>query len=132
MSVDNEIINVKTVVPGLCRGKLLVVDRYISFFGEVDPNSGCLKEEAVCLPSVVLAFRGTRGSTVAPYIIYALKKNGKNPVCMIVKDVEPMLVTGCVIADIPLYQVLEYEKLVHFNGYYVEVEGYELRMWKNE
>lgn len=127
MSAVEARITVDVVVPGPCSGRLVFLDRYISFFGEVDPETGCFREEPTCIGNVVLAFRGTRGSTVAPYVVYALKKNEKAPVCMLVEEVEPMLVVGCVLADIPLYRVRNYRLLESLQDRLVEVVGNELR-----
>ncbi|MGC8982297.1 MAG: aconitase X swivel domain-containing protein [Desulfurococcaceae archaeon] len=122
MSAES-MVKIKQIVPGICKGKLLLLERYVSFFGEVDPESGCLREENICVSNVVLAFKGTRGSTVAPYIIYALKKNGKSPICMLVEEAEPMLIAGCVVAEIPLYAVEDLSKLRGFAGCHVKVVG---------
>ncbi len=100
--MDTELA-LKPLVPGECRGRVLILDQYLSFFGEVDPETGCIRGSNICFPGRVLVFRGSRGSTVGPYIIYALKKNDKAPVCMIVEEAEPLLVAGCVLAGIPLY-----------------------------
>lgn len=119
----------KPIVPGQCKGRLLALDKYISFFGEVDPETGCLREEQVCFEGKVLAFRGSRGSTVGPYVLYALRKNSKNPVCMLVASVEPMLVVGCVLGEIPLYLVEDIDALLSVpSGTLVEVVGGELRV----
>jgi len=122
----------RPVIPGVCKGELLIVDRYISFFGEVDPVTGCLKNTTdLCVGGKVLVFRGSRGSTVAPYILYALRKNSKAPTCMLVKEVEPMLVAGCVLGEIPLYVVLNYHEVVEAcRNMCAEVEGDELRVHK--
>ncbi|MEM4481665.1 MAG: DUF126 domain-containing protein [Desulfurococcaceae archaeon] len=127
-------IKVKTVVPGYCRGEPVLLNRYISFFGEVNPETGCLVgENNVCLPGKVLVFKGTRGSTVGPYIIYALKKNSKGPVCMIVEDLEPMLVAGCVLAEIPLYSTESIEALINLSPHNcIEVKGVELRACEHQ
>lgn len=117
-------IRLKPIISGDCKGELIVLDQYLSFFGEVDPETGCLRDiaEELCISNKVLVFKGSRGSTVGPYIIYALKKNGKNPLCMIVKDIEPMLVAGCVIAEIPLYVIEDYNEIIKLPiGIYVEV-----------
>lgn len=122
-------LKVEPVVSGECRGKLVVVNRYISFFGEVDPEKGLLKEESLSLEGAVLAFKGTRGSTVAPYILYAMSKSGKKVACIIVEEVEPMLVAGCVLSEIPLYKVADLKALLRLNGYHVEViNNSELRI----
>lgn len=130
MSVGEDKIRVEAVIPGKCEGKLVFLDKYISFFGEVDPETGCLRGEPTCIHNVVLAFRGTRGSTVAPYVVYALKKNEKAPICMIVEEVEPLLVAGCVLADIPLYRASNFRLLESLQNRMVEVLGNELRTKK--
>lgn len=95
---------VKRVVDGECFGEPVVLNQYLSFFGEVDPAKGVVKTDAgeVGVAGKVLVFKGSRGSTVGSYIIYALRKNNVNPHCMIVKEVEPILIAGCVLAGIPL------------------------------
>jgi len=127
---------VKPIIPGFCRGEVTLVDGYISFFGEVSPDRGCLSTlENKCFNGKVLVFKGTRGSTVAPYVIYALRRNNTAPVCILVAEVEPMLIVGCVIAEIPLFVVKDYEGLVkniHVinNSGYLEVRGSELLLYR--
>lgn len=122
-----ELVEAKAIVPGYCEGAIVAYNGYISFFGEVDPQSGCLVEGGVCITGKVLAFRGSRGSTVGPYIIYALSKNSKGPRCMVVEEVEPMLVAGCVLAGIPLYKVKSINSLLNLpTGSYVEIRGEKL------
>lgn len=116
-------IKVKPVVPGICKGEALVIDRYLSFFGEVDPETACLRDDPnVCIQGKVLVFRGSRGSTVGPYIIYALSRSDKKPVCMIAEEVEPMLIAGCVLGEIPLYKLISRShELNRLSGRVVEV-----------
>lgn len=118
------IARVKSIIEGECRGNILVLDKYISFFGEIDPETGCLRGESTCISNKVLVFRGSRGSTVGPYVVYALKKNSKAPTCIIVSEIEPMLVVGCVIAEIPLYITDSFDKLLRLPwNTSVEVRG---------
>jgi len=127
---------VRAVIPGQCRGELVLVDSYISFFGEVSPDHGCLTTlENRCFSNKVLVFRGTRGSTVAPYIIYALRRSNTAPVCILVAEVEPMLIAGCVLAEIPLFVIKNYEELIRnirdiTSSVYLEVRGSELLLYK--
>ncbi|MEM1639187.1 MAG: DUF126 domain-containing protein [Desulfurococcaceae archaeon] len=119
-------IKVKPIVPGYCKGEVLLLNRFISFFGEVDPETSCLRENMeICVASKVLVFKGSRGSTVGPYIIYALKKNNKHPVCMIVEEAEPLLIAGCVLGEIPLYVVESINALESGKIIEVKVEGNE-------
>lgn len=115
-------IKVKSIMPGYCKGEALVLNRHISFFGEVDPETGCLKENLeLCMANKVLVFKGSRGSTVGPYIVYALRKNNKHPICIIVEEVEPLLLAGCVLGEIPLYVVESINALKDESGKVVEV-----------
>ncbi len=108
----------KTIVDGDCSGEAVFIDRYISFFGEVNPREGIVLPERIPISGKVLVFRGSKGSTVGSYIIYALKYYGKHPICMIVYEAEPILIAGCILAEIPLFVVKdEYEKLKeHLSG----------------
>ncbi|MCY0868623.1 MAG: DUF126 domain-containing protein [Desulfurococcus sp.] len=107
---------VKVVVDGDCEGEPVLVDQYLSFLGEVEPARGVVKTEGeeVSISGKVLVFKGSRGSTVGSYIIYALKRHGKSPACMIVKEVEPILIAGCIIAEIPLLIAVDYEEFKIF------------------
>lgn len=105
----------KTIVDGDCSGEAVFIDRYISFFGEVDPREGIVLPEKNPISGKALVFKGSRGSTVGSYIIYALKYYGKHPICMIVYEAEPILIAGCILADIPLFVVKEdYSKLKEY------------------
>ena len=89
------------LVEGRACGPLLIVDRSISFYGEVDPDTGVLKGVG-SIAGKILVFRGSRGSTVGPYIMYALRRRGLAPAGIVVSKAEPMLVAGAVLAEIPL------------------------------
>ncbi|ADI31315.1 aconitase X swivel domain-containing protein [Staphylothermus hellenicus] len=102
---------IKIVVDGDCEGEPVVINRSISFFGEVDPVKGIVRPENISITGKALVFRGSRGSTVGSYIIYALKYYGKSPSCMIVENAEPILITGCVLSDTPLFVVYNYNEL---------------------
>lgn len=105
----------KTIVDGDCSGEAVLIDRYISFFGEVNPKKGIVLPEKTLISGRVLVFKGSRGSTVGSYIIYALKYYKKHPACMVVYEAEPILIAGCILADIPLFIVKEdYSKLKEY------------------
>ncbi|MCD6301289.1 MAG: DUF126 domain-containing protein [Staphylothermus sp.] len=125
----------KIIVDGDCEAQPFLIDRYISFFGEVDPVKGIVKPENTYIGDKAVIFRGSRGSTVGSYIIYALKYYGHKPSCFIVKEAEPILIAGCVLADIPLFVVENYDYLTQIvssiksgvikhdgGGKYIEIE----------
>lgn len=103
---------VKPIVPKSFEGIPIVVDRYISFFGEIDVENGVYKPLSISFAQKVLVFKGVRGSTVGSYVIYGLKKRSKSPIAMVVKELDPVIVAGCVLADIPLLQIYNYGGLI--------------------
>ncbi len=76
------------------RGKLLVIPHSVSFYGEL--------EEGVPSDTILLV-ESTRGSTVAPYVMYRLARRNRAPRAILVwKTAEPMIVAGAVIAGVTL------------------------------
>jgi len=101
-------MNIKAEVivegPSMIRSTLKVIDKPISFLGMVNPKTGILKadDNPIEITGVILSFPYMIGSTVAPYIIYNLKKNKKAPLAIICSSVDALLASGCAISDIPL------------------------------
>ncbi len=93
---------VRGLVEGYARGSLLVYPGYVAFYGEIDPRKGILKPVNSPLKGRILVIRGVRGSTVGPYILYALAKKGLAPAGIIVEHADPLVVTSAVMANIPL------------------------------
>ncbi len=130
------LIEVKPVIAKPFTGSVLVIDRYISFYGEVDVENSVYKPLNIHIANKVLVFKGSRGSTVGSYVIYGLSKRGGAPIAMIVKNLDPVLVSGCVLTDIPLLVAQNYDDLIknlsqsstsglkatYRGGSYVEIE----------
>jgi predicted aconitase with swiveling domain len=92
---------------GTGRGPVLVSPGAISFLGGVDPETGEVLERGHPLSGQsvagkILVFPHGKGSTVGSYVLYALARNGKAPAGMVNGEAEPILVTGAIIAGIPL------------------------------
>lgn len=103
---------VRVIVDGDCYGRPIIIDSKISFFGEIDPEKGVYRPTNTNITGRPLVFRGGRGSTVGSYIIYGLKHYGKAPSCLVVEEAEPVIIVGCILADIPLYVVENYNLLL--------------------
>ncbi len=86
-------------------GEALVVRRSISFLGDVDPETGSLKELGISVAGKVLIAEGFRGSTVGSYVLYALRKRGRAPLAVVMKRLDPVVVAGCVLSSIPIAYV---------------------------
>ena len=105
------VISGRTIVEGEATAKLLVIKEPISFYGEVNPNTGVYRDGRGMHNRIVIA-PGVRGSTVGAYIIYAMKKYGVAPKALVLDNIDPVVVVGCVLASIPLI-IVDNAKLKH-------------------
>ncbi len=86
-------------------GVLMVTVKPFSFLGDVAVDSaeirgvGRVADSILVTPAIV-------GSTVGPYILYALSRRGTAPRALITKSIDPTLVAGCVVANVSLYRLL--------------------------
>jgi len=111
---------------GKAEGDALVSKDPISFYGGVDPETGVVSDkdsdiDGECISGKILVFPYGKGSTVAPYTIYQLKKNGKAPLAMINKEAETIVAVGCIISDIPAVDQIDLGKIK--TGDNVKVDG---------
>ena len=91
----------RVLVGGAAEGEAVVVDS-ISFYGDVDPETGAIISSGRSVSGRILVARRSRGSTVGSYVIYALARNSVAPKAIIIGEAEPIIVAGCVLASIPL------------------------------
>lgn len=106
------IINGRGIARGTATGRLLVSPAPLSFLSGVDPETGVIIEEGhplkgESISGAVFAFPFGKGSTVGSYVMYALARNGKAPAAIINEEAEPIIVTGAIIAGIPMVDRLE-------------------------
>lgn len=105
-----EHFELRGLVEGRAAGETLVVRGRLSFYGEVDPEKGILVDGRNIVGKI-LVMEGGRGSTVGPYILYALSRRGLAPSAIVVVEAEPILVAGAVMASVPLAAGLPREVL---------------------
>jgi hypothetical protein len=101
---------------GLAEGEALVSVDPVSFYGGVDPETGCVTEPGHCccgenISGKVFVFPTGKGSTVGSYVIYRMKKLGTAPAAIVNVETEAIIATGCVISDIPLVDKLNDDPL---------------------
>jgi len=106
------ILKGRKVMGGNAEGEALVSTEPVSFYGGVDPVTGCVTEPGHCccgenITGKVFIFPTGKGSTVGSYVIYRMKKLGTAPAAIINVETEAILATGCVISDIPLVDKLD-------------------------
>ncbi|MGC9148095.1 MAG: aconitase X swivel domain-containing protein [Sulfolobales archaeon] len=106
----------RTVVEGKVSGRILVVNDYISFLGEVDRRTGELLKEGyrgIKISGKILVFKGSKGSTVGPYVVYGLCKNGLGPSGMIIEKADQLVIISAVLCNIVTVEVKELSKLIN-------------------
>lgn len=111
---------------GKAEGEALVSKEPISFYGGVDPETGVVTDkdsdiDGQSISGKILVFPYGKGSTVAPYTIYQLTKNGKAPLAMINKEAETIVAVGCIISDVPAVDQIDTTKIE--TGDKVKVDG---------
>ena len=120
------ILNGRKISAGHATGKALVTSMGISFYGGVNPETGCVVEkghelEGQSIVGRVLVFPTGKGSTVGSYTLYRLKKAGLAPAAIINAESETITAVGCIISDIPCVDRIPIEQLE--TGMQVSVDG---------
>jgi len=109
-------MNGRPIVPGFTQGRALVSGKPISFLGGVDPDSGLITEKdhdlkGKCIKGKVFCFPHGHGSTVGSYVLYSLVKNGVGPKAIINVTADPVVVVGAVIANIPMVDQIDIQRI---------------------
>ena len=106
------ILRGRRVMGGFAESEALVSVEPVSFYGGVDPETGCITEPGHCccgenISGKVFVFPTGKGSTVGSYVIYRMKKLGTAPAAIVNVETEAIIATGCVISDVPLVDKLD-------------------------
>lgn len=85
------------------RGKALVLEAPISFWGGVDPQSGQIvdvrhPQHGQCISGCVLFLPGTIGSSSASAVLLELVHNGHAPAAIILHEPDAILLLGLIVA----------------------------------
>lgn len=121
----------RTVNPGKAEGEAIVTRIPFSFLGELDPSTGKIpsllhEHFGESLVGKILVCPTGKGSSAGPGIAYLAKKAGNMPRAMIIREVEPVLASAILVADIPAVDKLNHDPLeVIKTGDYVKVDATE-------
>jgi len=100
-------------------GELIVAKEPISFLGDAVPEEGIIRGLGSVVGKIVV-YPAAIGSTVSSYKIYGFSYYGKAPAAFVAeKNVDPVTLIGCVLGNIPLYEikeVIELPDLARANG----------------
>ena len=121
----------RKVVGGFAEGEALVSKDPVSFYGGIDPENGMVTEaghvaEGDCITGKIFIFPTGKGSTVGSYVIYRMKKLGTAPAAIVNMETEAIIVTGCVMAGIPLVDKLDEASFKMLRT------GMRLKIWADE
>jgi len=121
MELNGRIIN-----QGTAEGIALVSKTPISFYGGVDPASGVVSDKdsdinGQSISGKILVFPHGKGSTVGPYTIYQLAKNGKAPLAMVNQECETIVAVGCIISNVPAVDKIDITKIK--TGDKIKIDG---------
>ncbi|MEM4293720.1 MAG: DUF126 domain-containing protein [Thermoplasmata archaeon] len=120
------ILQGRGISPGIAQGIAIVSKTPLSFYGGVDPKTGFVIEKAhelegKCVAGKILVFPNGKGSTVGSYVIYGLKKYGKEPIAIINARMETIVTTGVILAGIPAVDSVDISKIK--DGALLKVDG---------
>ncbi|MGI8644307.1 MAG: aconitase X swivel domain-containing protein [Thermomicrobiales bacterium] len=90
--------------PDVVEGVAVVTDEALSFWGGVDPATGCVIDEhhplrGECLAGRVLLLPRGRGSCSASGVLLECIHQGTAPAAIITRSVDPVLGLGAILAD---------------------------------
>jgi len=98
---------VKVIVGANAKGRILKADSPLSFLGGVDPATGVVVDEShpLCgktIRGTILVIPRGKGSTVGSYVLYSLATCNAAPAAIVMKEMDMIVATGCVLGEIPL------------------------------
>ncbi|MCE7734766.1 MAG: DUF126 domain-containing protein [Candidatus Heimdallarchaeota archaeon] len=88
-------------------GEAIVTSEPITLLGFVDTKTGTVTQpdhelNGVSIDGKIFVFPRGIGSTVGPYTLLNLMKNGKGPLAIINRESDQGTVAGCSVAQIPM------------------------------
>lgn len=119
----------REIVPGRASGPALVTRERVSFHGFIDPERGIFSSPATELRGEsfagrVMVFTSGKGAAAGPRVLDAACRFGYTPAAIVNLELEPFIVQGCVMQNIPLLQVEDASIFDHVkNGDIVMVDS---------
>ncbi len=120
-------IRVRTISRGYGEGEAIVSKKPVSFLGDIDPETGVVRDReselyGMSVAGRIFVFPEGRGSTVGTYVLLRMKRSGCAPAGIIMVESEAIVAVGAIIAGIPLVDLPEVNVLdVIENGDYVRI-----------
>ncbi|WP_456477872.1 aconitase X swivel domain-containing protein [Geoglobus ahangari] len=106
----------RVISRGYAEGEVIVSRKPVSFLGDVDPESGVIRDResdifGESVAGKIFVFPEGRGSTVGTYTLLRMKKAGCAPAGIVMVRSEAIVAVGAIIAGIPLVDMPEADVL---------------------
>src|SRR5262245_1447848 len=93
----------RTLVAGIARGEVLVLDEPLSFWGGIDPATGELidvrhPQRGANVAGRILVMRSGRGSSSSSSVLAECVRAGTAPAAIVLAEPDPILALGAIIA----------------------------------
>ncbi len=132
----------QALIHGTATGKALVLDAPLSFWGGLDPETGCIIDRrhpqcGLCVTGRVLVMPAGRGSSSSSNVLAESIRLGTSPVAIVLRYADEIIVLGAVVAEflygrvIPILRVDESSFRSLRDGLTVTVEGAVLSIDEN-
>lgn len=120
MSSEKILLKGRVINSGTTQGEAFVLDKPFSFIGDFDPDTGILTQDdsplnGKELANKILVCPTGKGGTIAPFIAYNAKQNGKAPAAILCSKVEPLLAEAAITIDIPIIDNFDLDPVDNIN-----------------
>jgi uncharacterized protein len=93
----------KTLTPGVAKGRIALLSEPLSLWGGLDPDDGTIcdvnhPQHGLSLSGKVLAMRAARGSSSSSTTLVEVARRGIGPTAIILGRIDPILVIGSLVA----------------------------------
>jgi len=116
IAIELKVIVESTRRHGELCGPLEVIDHPISFLGDLDAETGKIRG-GDRVKGKILLYPTAVGSTVGSYVIYGLSRSGNAPVAIVTCNEDAVTTVGAIIADIPLYKLVDCSMIKYLKKY---------------
>ncbi|NLC11193.1 MAG: DUF126 domain-containing protein [Firmicutes bacterium] len=119
----------RSISKGIAEGEALVTSQPLSFFGGVDPETGCVVEKdhelfGISITDKILVMPATKGSTASTWALIRLSENKLAPKAIVTTNTDAIIIAGVIIGQIPTVDQISVDPITTFKtGQKLKVNG---------
>jgi uncharacterized protein len=127
--IMHKIFKGRCISQGVAVGEAIVSKNALSFFGNININTGIIEDKSNFLykssvAGKILVMSHSKGSTASTWAICRLKENESAPAAIIIGKADTILISGAIIAKIPCVDNFEFDPTEKLKtGQTVKVNG---------